>query len=163
VIHSGCVTLSNGSAKALGRRQLCLVLFEATIVQGVLRIRASDCGVDAVNTIIKLWVHEHARVYYSRCSRLEDACTVKELLHRISQRKLGSQEKLDNVFGSENEPLVFSEFVTLASSGVKTVSSHRKGPKPYELVTSKQLLQLLLTARESSSTLRMAVLFMLSV
>jgi hypothetical protein len=105
-------------------------------MQGVLRIRASDCGHDRVSTLVKLWVHEHGLVYYSRCIRPEDASFVKELLHHIAQRRLGSQEKFEGFFGSEQEPLVFSEFLTLATSGIKTSSSHCKGPKPYELVTS---------------------------
>lgn len=111
------------------------VISKATMMQGVLRIRASDCGIDPVSTLVKLWVHEHSLVYTSRCSRPEDAFFIKELLHRISQRKLGSQDTLEGAFGSKHEPLVFSEFVTLATSGVKTASRSRKGLRPYELVT----------------------------
>jgi hypothetical protein len=107
------------------------------MLQGVLRIRGCDCGHDPVGILVKLWVHEHGIVYHSRCTRPEDASFVKELLHRIAQRKLGSQENFETFFGSE--PLVFSEFLTITTTGIKTSSSHHTGTKPYELVTSMYL------------------------
>ena len=113
-----------------------LVASHVVVVQGVLKIRAPDCGVDPTQDLIKLWMHEHSLIYSCRCSRPEDASFVRELLHRLAQRKLGLQDTLD---GNERAPLVFSEFVTQATSGVGTVSSSRKGPRPYELVTGVHL------------------------
>lgn len=105
----------------------------------MLRIRLSECEDDPVNTLIKLWLHESALVYQCRCARPEDKSFVQDLLHRLSQQKLGSQQAFDNVFGSDDTPLVFSEFVTVANSGVKSASHNHKDCKPYEVLTSMHL------------------------
>ena len=113
-----------------------LVASHSAPIQGLLRIRASDCGVDPAQDLVKLWVHEHSLIYSYRCSQPDDSSLVKELLHRLAQRKLGSQ---DTVQSDEQAPLIFSEFVNVATSGVSIASSTRKGPRPYELVTGTHL------------------------
>lgn len=78
------------------------------VFQGILQTRPSV--INSVEQFIKLWVHEVCRVFEDRINKPEQRSWFRQQIMRVLFLNFGADKTQQQIFGTENEPVLFASY-----------------------------------------------------